>query len=223
MDPIPTAAPGRSIPVPGTAGPAPASAARPGSRRRSAGVTAALLAVLLASGCGSAAGTADPPAAPSTGPATAAGAGFNGTDIAWVQLMIPMYEGLLPMLDLPAAQHADPGVVRLSAQVRDARRSELARLRVLRDLAGLPATNMHEGHDMPGMVSAEELSFISHSEGAQFLDVFIESMREHLDQCAQLAESEQKAGASQDVKALAGLVERSSRAGREQLSRLERR
>jgi uncharacterized protein (DUF305 family) len=156
-------------------------------------------------------------------PAAPAGAGatssdFGGTDIAWVQLMIPMDEQLLPVLDLVPQRSSDPAITRLAAELRSRYTSEIQQLKALRAKAGLDASNPHAGHRMPGLVDAETLAAIGGSGGAAEFDRKVaECLRGHLDQLANLARSELTNGTSASVKDLAKQVAESRTAGLAQL------
>ncbi|WP_433236286.1 DUF305 domain-containing protein [Streptosporangium sp. CA-135522] len=151
--------------------------------------------------------------------ATASG-GFNTTDTAWLQLMIPMNERVLPLLDLGAERGHDPAVRRLAARARNDHLTELERLRVMLTRTGLPPTNVHAGHDMPGMVTAADLTALRATGGAAFDRLFLDRLREHLQQSAMVSRSEQTAGADDDTRALAAAVERSRGAQLDLLGRV---
>jgi uncharacterized protein (DUF305 family) len=170
---------------------------------------AAVAAVLAVAAC-----AADPPAGGgSTAGAGAAAPGFGGTDIAWVQLMIPMDEQLLPVLDLVSRRSADPALTRLAAALRTRYTMEIEQLKALRARAGLDDSNPHAGHRMPGLVDAETLAAIGGTGGAEFDRRVTECLRAHLDQLAGLARSEIANGTSEPVKDLARQVAESRSAG----------
>ncbi|MEN3614912.1 DUF305 domain-containing protein [Plantactinospora sp. ZYX-F-223] len=194
---------------------------------------ALLVAVLLAGGCaGSAA--APPPvsgtstgAAPvttgrPTGPAGTPGPSgrFNGTDIAWLQLAVAMHERVLPLLDLVPARTTDPAVRQLAARVRETHRADLERSRRLLDRSGAPKTNPHEGHDMPGMVTAAELTALGAVPEAEFRRLFGQYLRAHLEQSVRVAGAEQRSGADPDTTSLAGAIARTGAAYLTQLGQL---
>ncbi|GLL07358.1 hypothetical protein GCM10017581_091100 [Dactylosporangium matsuzakiense] len=161
----------------------------------------AVLAVL--SGCG--AGTQS--AAPSPGgPAAVVASEFGGTDLAWVELMIPMDEQLLPVLDLVTAKAADPGLVAVAGELHGVYSAELPRLRAISDQAGLPTDSPHKGHKMPGLVDADRLAALRAGTGEAFEKQALDILREHLTQLANLAGSELTNGTSPTVKALAQQV-----------------
>jgi len=137
----------------------------------------------------------------------------GGTDIAWVQLMIPMDEQLLPVLDLVPGHTADPALIRLAADLRGRYTTELQQLKALRTRAGLDDSNPHAGHRMPGLVDADTLAALGGSGGAEFERKVTECLRAHLDQLANLARSELANGTSPAVKDLARQVAESRSAG----------
>ncbi|MEU4510519.1 DUF305 domain-containing protein [Nonomuraea wenchangensis] len=147
----------------------------------------------------------------------------NPTDVAWLQLMIPMDERVLPLLDLGAFRGHAPAVGQLAARLRAAHVAELTRLRAaLHTTAlhtsalyttGLPATgrpadNPHAGHDMPGMITAAELARLRTAEGPAFDKLFTGHLRAHLRQSRSVTRSEQVSGADPGIKALAAAIER---------------
>ncbi|MDW5330792.1 DUF305 domain-containing protein [Plantactinospora sp. KLBMP9567] len=203
--------------------------------RHTAGVPAAamLVAVLLAGGCAGSA--AAPPrasgtptgAAPVTasrppGPAgTPSPSGpFNGTDIAWLQLAVAMHERVLPLLDLVPERTTDPAVRRLATRIRETHRADLERCRRLLDRSGAPKTNPHEGHDMPGMVTAAQLTALGSASEAEFRRLFGQYLRAHLAQSVRVAGAEQRSGADPDTTSLAGAIARTGTGYLTQLDRL---
>ncbi|MED7930526.1 DUF305 domain-containing protein [Nonomuraea sp. LP-02] len=142
----------------------------------------------------------------------------NPTDVAWLQLMIPMDERVLPLLDLGASRGHAPAVAQLAGRLRAAHVAELARLRAaLHSTAlhatgvpatGPPADNPHAGHDMPGMITAAELARLRTAEGPAFDTLFTGHLRAHLRQSRSVTRSEQVSGADPGIKALAAAIER---------------
>ncbi|WP_432251651.1 DUF305 domain-containing protein [Streptomyces sp. HNM1019] len=188
--------------------------------------SAAVLAALLATGCGGGGGkpsgeprstsAARHPAARAPSGQATSGA-FNSSDIGWIQLMIAMDDQAVLLLDLVPGHSSDAGVEKWAKPVATAYRAELARLRKLLARAGVPDTNPHEGHDMPGMVTEDELHTIERAKGTAFDALFLAAMREHLDQAAKVAHSERSAGADPATRKLAVSVERTSHTWRARL------
>ncbi|MFF4477074.1 DUF305 domain-containing protein [Streptomyces melanosporofaciens] len=188
--------------------------------RRAVSVAALLAAAtLLTAGCDD--GSGKPPReARSTSaarhPATRSPSGqatsgtFNSTDIGWLQLMIAMDDQATLLLDLVPDHAFDAGVKKWAKPVATAYRDELVQSRRLLARAGVPDTNPHRGHDMPGMVTDDELRTIKGTKGAAFDTLFLAAIREHLDQAAKIAHSQRSAGADPAAKRLAARVEKTS-------------
>ena len=215
---VPSAAAARPTPPPGSA---PRAARERPARPPVAGWRAAAvglsLAVLVA-GCGS---TTAPPAAVSSPPVVVtASSSFNGTDLAWIQLMIPMNQQQLPVLELAGQRNGAPAVRELTERIRDSHQQELAQLRALFGRTGLPDDNPHAGHDMPGLVNEAKLASLTAASGAEFETRWRELLREHLDQRASLAKSEQQSGVDPEAKALAQRIEQAATAHRQALDQL---
>ncbi|MFC3502135.1 DUF305 domain-containing protein [Micromonospora krabiensis] len=192
---------------------------------------------LLAAGCATSAGPPTPAATGAdatagTGTATAAGTtapaatpggttdpAFTPTDVAWLQLTVAMAERLLPVLALAPERTSDPAWRRLAAGVADAHRTDLARARRLLAESGAPESNPHEGHDMPGMVTAEQLTALRAATGARFERLVGEHLRAHLTQAVRIARAEQQGGGNP---AATGLAARVVRDGTAELARLDR-
>lgn len=133
--------------------------------------------------------------APAPAPAPAASP-FNATDTAWIQLMIPMNEQLLPALAL-----APPDLVPFAAEVKESHERELAQLKRLRERAGLSDDNPHAGHQMPGLVSEADLAALRLDPSG-----LPAKLREHLEQSALLARGEQDSGADRETRDLAASI-----------------
>ncbi|MEV7327614.1 DUF305 domain-containing protein [Micromonospora sp. NPDC093244] len=188
---------------------------------------ALLVAVTLVSGCTTGTPVADDSAPPSTGvvstaPATGAAGPFSATDIAWLQLTVAMAQRLLPVLDLVPTRTADPAWRRLAAQMRAGSGTDLARSHQLLADSGAPATNPHEGHDMPGMITADELAALRSATGRPFQRLLAAHLRAHLAQSVRVATAEQQGGVHQGTTAMATAVVRTGTADLARLDRLDR-
>ncbi|MFC7647310.1 hypothetical protein ACFQX6_47410 [Streptosporangium lutulentum] len=63
-----------------------------------------------------------------------------------------MTEQAQRLLELAPAKTSDPQLTRFAADLVADRRTTLQRLRDLLRRSGIPESNEHEGHDIPGMV-----------------------------------------------------------------------
>lgn len=178
------------------------------------GTAAALLALLAVTGCSSTPAPAahqDPPPASTPqqdnpvdapSPATSSGA----TDAAWLQLMTPMNEGAVELLTMAADRSADPRLRGWASELATGHRAELGRMRPLLKQLGLPATNVHEGHEMPGMVTPGDLAKARTAKGAAFEKLVVVQIREHLEHSARVSRSEIDAGSEASAKKLAAAL-----------------
>ncbi|MEU5961061.1 DUF305 domain-containing protein [Micromonospora parva] len=206
-------------------------AERPGSRVRAGrmvgvGVTvvATALAVGLTNGGGrtepapvASSATTPPAAAVSTVPVV-----LNGTDDAFIQLLIPMNEGALALIDQldtrPA--NADPSLRALLGELRAAHQAELRDLRGLLAAGNVPELNIHAGHQMPGMVTEASLAEVRAAPDVEVPSRAAALIRAHLAQTVVLCRGEQTAGGSPELKALAGRIQQARTA---ELSALDNR
>jgi uncharacterized protein (DUF305 family) len=160
----------------------------------------------LVSGCGgSSAASAPPPPPASTVVAT--DPAFNPTDLAWIELMVPMDEQLLRVLAMAEKQAASPAVRMFAASVAVGHQAELTQLIALRTRAKAPTANQHEGHDMPGMMTEPEVVALSNTNGPPFDQLFEKNLKEHLEQSIIVARSIHTAGQEPAVKTLAAAIE----------------
>ncbi|MFD4275453.1 DUF305 domain-containing protein [Streptomyces cyaneofuscatus] len=166
-----------------------------------------LLALTAAAGCSTAAEpTPRPAAVRSTAPAPSASASGTPTDAAWVQLMTPMNEKAVALLTLAADRATESRVRAFATRLRGDQEAELGRLRPLLARMGLPDTDVHAGHAMPGMVTERDLEAAKAAEGAAFDRLFLTQIRDHLRHSAQVSRSEITAGARADAKRLAAAL-----------------
>ena len=154
----------------------------------------AVVVALILGGCATTAATG-----PAPGPSTS----FNPTDVAWLQLVVPMTSNALAAARL-APERAGSAAVR-SAATAVVVPSErlLERLKAARDRAGLPATDVHSGHGMPGMVTPADLAALRTDGAAEFDRRLLALLRAHAAQLVVLARGEQASGADPETRALA--------------------
>ncbi|MEU7611690.1 DUF305 domain-containing protein [Micromonospora sp. NPDC049204] len=165
--------------------------------------------------------TASTTATTATAPVGSAGP-FSATDIAWLQLTVAMNERLLPVLDLVSSRTTDPAWRTFAARLGTGHHADLSTARRLLAESGAPATNPHEGHDMPGMVTDEELTALRSATGVAFQRRAGQHVRAHLDQAIRIATAEQLVGTHPATTALATAVIRTGNIDLAGLGRLDR-
>ncbi|MEV8351668.1 DUF305 domain-containing protein [Streptomyces niveus] len=169
------------------------------------GTAAALLVLLAVPGCSAATPSSTPVrSSPVSTPVnTPVQTPSGATDAAWLQLMTPMNEGAVELLTMAADRATDPGLRSWATDLAAAHRAELDQMRPLLKQLGLPATNVHEGHEMPGMVTPGDLAQARAAKGAAFEKVVVVQIREHLEHSARVSRSEVDAGSDAAAKKLA--------------------
>lgn len=161
-----------------------------------------------AAGCSSAADSAPRTAevrasAPGVSPAPSGTTSATPTDVGWVQLMTPMNQQAVKLLTLAAERVAEPRVRAFAVRLRTGHEAELKQLRPLLTRMGLPLTDVHAGHDMPGMVTEQDLEAAHAAEGPALDRLVLARIRDHLRQSARVSRSEITAGGRADARELA--------------------
>ncbi|MET7820689.1 DUF305 domain-containing protein [Micromonospora zamorensis] len=185
-----------------------------GRAGRIVGVVATLVVTTVAVGLSQSWGRADQTAspsaaAPSAGPAPTASVVLNSTDDAFIQLLIPMNEGALALIDHVDSRSAgaDPSLRAVLNDLRAAHQAELRDLRGLLAAGNVAEQNIHEGHQMPGMVTDGSLAELRAAPDTEVPSRAAALVRAHLAQTVVLCRGEQTAGGSPELKALAGRIQ----------------
>lgn len=154
------------------------------------------------SGAVPAAGSTRPGSRGATPPISAAPSGsLSPTDIAFIELMIPMNTRALPLLDLladgsVAADLRDAAVTLLRSYP-----NETAQLRAALEAGGVAEQGVHAGMDMPGYVTADQLTTVEASMDRD--TVAREVLCWHLNQSLRVARAEVDNGSDSAVRAVA--------------------
>ncbi|MGC0208611.1 DUF305 domain-containing protein [Streptomyces levis] len=182
---------------------------------------AALLCALAVSGCASSPPSAHPaaprPAAGATSPGATSPGAPNATEVGWLQLTIAMDDQARRILELAPQRSGSTRMKDWAAETAVRHRDRLAVLRSLLAARGVPDDNPHEGHDMPGMVDAQEMRALRAARGPRFDRLLRSALIEHLDQSRKLAAAVRKAGAGADVRKAALATDTSAAEARRQL------
>ncbi|GAA3682129.1 DUF305 domain-containing protein [Nonomuraea antimicrobica] len=199
------------------------------NRKISIPVAAGALALLTACGGGDSTtghegmGSGSTPAAATTAAARPS-ATFNEADVMFAQMMIPHHEQAVEMADLAPTRAADPEIKELAAKIKAAQDPEIRTMRDWLTEWGRPAP---EGgpdggmaHEMPGVMSEEDMTKLKAAEGTEFDKLFARQMIAHHEGAIEMARTEQANGSNPQAKALAKTIESAQRAEAEQLRKL---
>jgi uncharacterized protein (DUF305 family) len=149
---------------------------------------------------------------------------YNDVDVEFATGMIPHHAQAIQMSLMAQGRPLDPEVETLVEEIREAQTPEVETMSDWLtawdqevpetaidhanaghavdpdDLAGMAAEEAEgshgsgAGHDMPGMVSAEDLAALGDAPDAEFQDMWLELMIEHHEGAIEMAETEQAEG-----------------------------
>ncbi|MFI1651810.1 DUF305 domain-containing protein [Streptomyces avidinii] len=182
--------------------------------RRATAVAAAATAALVIAACGGngddngSAHNGHNAASPSAS-APAQQGDHNAADVAFAQGMIPHHRQAIEMADLAATRAESAEVKKLAGEIKKAQDPEIKTLSGWLTSWGeqVPAEGGgHGGHDMSGMMSAEEMKQLDSSSGKSFDTAFLTMMVKHHEGAVAMAKTEQSGGKYQPAKDMAGAI-----------------
>jgi hypothetical protein len=115
--------------------------------------------------------------------------------------VIPQNESTLAAIDL-ARKRSGSTLLPLAERIETGYRAELVRLRDLLAKAGQQDGNQHEGHDMPGMITAVELAAIGDDQQLGAV------LRTQFEEARTVARAELSSGTAKPVLELSADIER---------------
>ncbi|QES53447.1 DUF305 domain-containing protein [Streptomyces venezuelae] len=181
--------------------------------RRAAALAAAATAALVLTACGGDdSGSAHAGHGASTAPSGSAAAGradHNTADTVFAQGMIPHHQQAVEMAGLAATRAESAEVKTLAEEVRKAQDPEIGTLSGWLVSWGekVPAADEgHGGHDMAGMMGAEEMRQLTASSGKAFDAAFLQMMVRHHEGAVAMARTEQADGAYRPAKDMAAAI-----------------
>lgn len=199
-------------------------------------LVAPLLALGLLTGCS---GSED--ATSADAPSVAASEEFNAADVTFATEMIPHHAQALEMVDLTVGRSLSPGTTELAEQIRAAQAPEIEQLsdwlvdwdqpvpETSRDHINAGHGDGHDSdsgsldHDMPGMMSEDEMTALEQASDADFEQRWLEMMVEHHEGAIEMARVEVSDGEFPDATALAQSIIDSQQAEIEQMQDLSSR
>jgi uncharacterized protein (DUF305 family) len=197
--------------------------------KRLAVATAAITALAGLAACG----TNDE----KTGSATSgeqSSAAFNKADVTFATSMIPHHQQALEMVDLMNGRQLDPAVQELAGQIEKAQSPEIDTMSGwLRDWGKpVPATSgssddSHDmggmdmgSHDMPGMMTADEMTGLKQAGGTEFQTMWLQMMIRHHEGAITMAKTELSDGKNPDARKLAQSIIDGQQAEIDQMNQL---
>lgn len=134
-------------------------------------------------------------------------AGFNADDVAFATNMIPHHQQAVEMSAMVPDRSTDPTVISLAKTIADAQGPEIDTMKAWLVQWGRPSAGAgHEGHGgmaMNGMVDDATMRTLTSLKGAEFDELWLQSMIGHHEGAIEMAKAELANGENVDAKNLA--------------------
>ena len=130
----------------------------------------------------------------------------NDADVTFAQQMVPHHEQALDMAKLVPSRSSDAKVRDLAQRVEKAQGPEITQLNQWLKEWGSESKSDHQGHDMSGMMSDEDMGELEKASGAEFDRMWLEMMIEHHEGAVEMAKKELADGQDENAKKLAQAV-----------------
>ncbi|GAB0102155.1 DUF305 domain-containing protein [Nocardia sp. JMUB6875] len=169
-------------------------------------IAATSATALLAAGCsssddGSMPGMDHGKSSTSAQPATRTD--FNNADITFLDMMYPHHAQAVEMAKLVPSRSQNQRLITLATAVEQAQAPEMQQITTLLASFGKPAPMTGMNHDMPGMMTKDQMSKLESLSGTDFDKQWMQMMIEHHKGAIDMANTELKQGTNADAKALA--------------------
>ncbi|WP_280213067.1 DUF305 domain-containing protein [Nocardia cyriacigeorgica] len=133
---------------------------------------------------------------------------FNAADVTFLQMMYPHHAQAVDMAKMVPSRTQNPQLLALAAAVEAAQAPEMQQITTLLESFGKPAPSAgehsgHGGHDMPGMMTPEQMTALENATGAEFDRQWMQMMIEHHIGAIDMANTVLAEGVNPDTKALA--------------------
>ena len=112
------------------------------------------------------------------------------------------------MADLVPSRSQDQQVIDLAADIKAAQAPEMAQMQSMLTEFGksVPSGGDAMGHNMPGMMSPEQMSSLEGMSGPEFDRMWLEMMIDHHEGAVQMAQTEIASGANPQAKQMAETI-----------------
>lgn len=161
------------------------------------------------------------------------GAAFNDADVTFASSMIPHHQQALEMVDLTRGRTLDPAVQELADQIESAQGPEIDTMSGWLKDWGMPVpatTGTEDSHDMggmdmgsddmPGMMSADEMTGLEDATDAAFQSMWLRMMVRHHEGAITMAKAELDEGKYAAAMALAQSIIDGQQAEIDQMNQL---
>ncbi|QOW37774.1 DUF305 domain-containing protein [Nocardia seriolae] len=133
----------------------------------------------------------------------AARSDFNDADVTFLDMMYPHHAQAVEMAKLVPSRSQNQQLITLAKAVEQAQSPEMQQITTLLASFGKPAPSTQMGHDMPGMMSMDQMTKLQGMSGAEFDKLWMQMMIQHHQGAITMANTELAQGSNADAKALA--------------------
>ncbi|WP_245558292.1 DUF305 domain-containing protein [Nocardia thailandica] len=133
---------------------------------------------------------------------------FNDADVTFLQMMYPHHEQAVQMAELVPSRSQDQQVIDLAAGIKAAQQPEMTQIQSLLASAGKPdpAAGGAMNHDMPGIMSPEQMSSLEAMSGPEFDKMWLQMMIDHHRGAVEMAQTEITSGTNPQAKQMAETI-----------------
>ncbi|SEQ21200.1 DUF305 domain-containing protein [Lentzea albida] len=130
----------------------------------------------------------------------------NAADVTFAQSMVPHHEQALDMAKLVPSRSSDEKVRDLAARIEKAQGPEIAQMNEWLQQWGAEQHQSHEGHDMAGMMSDDDMARLEKATGQEFDRLWLDMMVKHHEGAVEMARTELAEGEDEGAKKLAQAI-----------------
>ncbi|WP_405060833.1 DUF305 domain-containing protein [Kribbella sp. NBC_01505] len=138
-------------------------------------------------------------------------ADFNDADVTFATQMIPHHQQAVQMASMAGYSATSAEVKKLATAIKAAQDPEIKTLSTWLVTWGKPVPTPvhgeHGAHEMPGMMTEDDMSNLGNAKGAQFDRQWTQLMIEHHQGALVMAKTEQSTGKNPEAVALAGKIQ----------------
>ncbi|CCF64781.1 DUF305 domain-containing protein [Nocardia cyriacigeorgica] len=127
--------------------------------------------------------------------------------MTFLQMMYPHHDQAVEMAELVPTRSQDQQVIDLAAGIKAAQQPEMTQIQSLLASAGKPdPADGTMNHDMPGMMSPEQMSSLGAMSGPEFDKMWLQMMIDHHRGAVEMAQTEIASGTNPQAKQMAETI-----------------
>ena len=116
-------------------------------------------------------------------------ASFTGSDIMFLQMMIPHHQQAVDISNLALTKSKDAELLALATSIRDSQADEIIQMKQWLSEAGANVEMGHSmGHSMGGMLDDADLAALKSASGSVFNRLWLQGMTDHHDGALQMTQ-----------------------------------